>query len=257
MSIIIDAFLQRLHQRRSGVLMLDYDGTIAPLHIDRMQALPAPGVLESLAAIQETGTTRIVFVTGRESSEILHFVALPKPYEIWGCHGREFRSVEGIVESHGMTPELEEAINEGHRRASKIVGTDMAFRKIGAVAVYWRPFTPEQRIEMQAKLTDAWKDLSEKHPLEVQVFQTGIEFALASRSKADSVNSVMETVDPATTSAAFLGDDATDEEGFKALGSRGLSVLVQNEERETVAHTRLTIPEGVVGFLEGWKKAVK
>ncbi|MEO8376757.1 MAG: trehalose-phosphatase [Candidatus Sumerlaeota bacterium] len=256
MSIIIDTFLQRLHKRRSGVLMLDYDGTIAPYHIDRMQAHPAPGVLDSLAAIQETGTTRIVFVTGRESSEILHFVPLPKPYEIWGCHGREFRSVEGVIESHGMTPELDEAINEGHRRASKIVGNDMAFRKVGAVAVYWRPFTSEQRNEMQLKLTDAWKDLAEKHPLQVQVFQTGIEFALASRSKSDSVNAVMETVDHASTSAAFLGDDITDEEGFKALGSRGLSILVRNDERETVAHARLTIPEGVVGFLEGWKKAV-
>lgn len=256
MSIIIDKFLQRLRQRRSGVLMLDYDGTIAPYHIDRMQAHPAPGVLETLSAIQSAGTTRIVFITGRESSEILHFVPLPKPYEIWGCHGREFRSVEGIIESHGLTKELDEAIDEGHRRASKIVGASMAFRKIGAVAVYWRPFTPEQRREMQYKLTEAWKDLSEKHPLEVQVFHTGIEFALASRSKADSVNAVMETVDPGSTSAAFLGDDVTDEEGFKALGSRGLSILVRNEARDTVAHARLTIPEGVVAFLEGWKQAV-
>ncbi|MCC6545767.1 trehalose-phosphatase [Candidatus Sumerlaeota bacterium] len=256
MSIIIDNFIQRLRTRRRGVLMLDYDGTIAPFHIDRMQAHPAPGVLDALVAIQETGTTRIVFVTGRESSEILHFVPLPKPYEIWGCHGREFRSVEGVVESHGMTAELEEAINEGHRRASRIVGKDLAFRKIGAVAVYWRPFTPQQRQEMQLRLTDAWRDLAEKHPLEIQVFHTGIEFALASRSKADSVNSVMETVDHSTTSAAFLGDEITDEEGFRALGSRGLSILVRNEERETAAHTRLSIPEGVVGFLGGWRKAV-
>jgi trehalose 6-phosphate phosphatase len=252
---LVEAFLERLAERRNGLLMLDYDGTIAPFHIDRLRAHPSPGILEVLSAIQESGTTRIVFVTGRESGEILNFVKLPRPYEIWGCHGREFRDVDGRITAHGVTPALERALEEGRRLAAAVVGEDMALMKVGAVAVYWRPFTPEQREEMRRRLAVAWAGLIAEHGLQMQVFFTGTELSVANRSKGDSVEALMRDVNPEETCAAFLGDDVTDEEGFLALGERGLSLLVRNEPRDTRAHHRLTLPEGVLWFFNEWLRA--
>ena len=54
---------------------------------------------------------------------------------------------------------------------------------------------------------------------------------------------------------AYLGDDATDEDAFAALGERGLSVLVAPRPRPTFARAWLTAPVEVLEFLADWAAA--
>ena len=57
---------------------------------------------------------------------------------------------------------------------------------------------------------------------------------------------------------AYLGDDLTDETAFRAvnsLRSRGLSVLVRREWRQTAAEVWLRPPWELIEFLEAWIKA--
>jgi trehalose-phosphatase len=48
----------------------------------------------------------------------------------------------------------------------------------------------------------------------------------------------------------YIGDDLTDEDAFRALGDRGVGILVAEEPRETAAEYRLRDPEEVRRFLE-------
>ena len=52
--------------------------------------------------------------------------------------------------------------------------------------------------------------------------------------------------------ASYLGDDLTDEDAFRALKGRGLSVLVRNELRETLADIWLKPPGELIDFLLKW-----
>jgi trehalose-phosphatase len=70
-------------------LMLDYDGTLAPFHVDPVRAEPYPGVREALAAILSAGHTRLVVVTGRATRDLLPLLRLNPGPEIWGSHGWE------------------------------------------------------------------------------------------------------------------------------------------------------------------------
>ena len=52
------------------LLLLDYDGTLAPFRVDRHKARPYTGVREALAKILHQGQTRLVVITGRPAIEI-------------------------------------------------------------------------------------------------------------------------------------------------------------------------------------------
>jgi trehalose-6-phosphatase len=54
------------------------------------------------------------------------------------------------------------------------------------------------------------------------------------------------------TAAAYLGDDATDEDAFKAIRGRGIGVLVRPQFRATAADFWLKPPEELLEFLERW-----
>ena len=54
---------------------------------------------------------------------------------------------------------------------------------------------------------------------------------------------------------AYLGDDRTDEDAFRALQGRGLTVLVRQELRPTSAELWLRPPDELMHFLNDWLSA--
>ena len=50
-SFELDAFFAGVSQAEQAALLLDYDGTLAPFHVDPAQAVPYPGVLDALEKI--------------------------------------------------------------------------------------------------------------------------------------------------------------------------------------------------------------
>ncbi|PYX18171.1 MAG: hypothetical protein DMG84_00935 [Acidobacteria bacterium] len=63
------SFLDRLRSASARVLLLDYDGTLAPFSADRNLAFPYPEVPDLLARIMAEGT-RVVLISGRPAREL-------------------------------------------------------------------------------------------------------------------------------------------------------------------------------------------
>ena len=57
---------------------------------------------------------------------------------------------------------------------------------------------------------------------------------------------------PPESAIAYLGDDVTDEDAFRAVKMRGIGVLVRPEFRETVADVWLRPPDELVDFMARW-----
>ena len=94
-SAVISDFLERLKKASSAVLLLDYDGTIAPFHVDRFRARPYAGVLSLLDKIADSGKTRVAVISGRQFPELK---ALLEPFdnvEMWGLYGMERLRLNG------------------------------------------------------------------------------------------------------------------------------------------------------------------
>src|SRR5919204_4474017 len=86
---LLSFFFQRLSVAGERLLILDYDGTVAPFSIDRRRALPYPTVPELLDCIMSTCRTRVVLVSGRSAAEIPGLLGIKPHPEIWGVHGLE------------------------------------------------------------------------------------------------------------------------------------------------------------------------
>jgi trehalose-phosphatase len=85
-------------------------------------------------------------------------------------------------------------------------------------------------------------------------FEGGVELREPMRGKGDVVRSVLSE-HSLDVPVAYLGDDTTDEDAFRVLNGRGLTVLVRPTYRFTAAQTWIRPPEELVQFLTDWVRA--
>jgi len=90
-------FLERLRSAPARVLLLDYDGTLAPFCVDRTLAFPYPEVPPLIVRIMRKGT-RVVLISGRPVREILLLSGICPQPEVWGSHGLERLKADGRYE---------------------------------------------------------------------------------------------------------------------------------------------------------------
>jgi trehalose-phosphatase len=98
------------------------------------------------------------------------------------------------------------------------------------------------------EIREAWTPLAERGALELHPFDGGLELRVPGRDKGFAVRRIFADLDEGAA-VAYLGDDRTDEDAFRALDGRGLSVLVRREPRPTAAELRLEPPEELLQFL--------
>lgn len=250
----LEKFFEDLHRAAKQVLFIDYDGTLAPFRIEREKAVPYPGVRQALESILETCHSRVVLVSGRTIKDIIPLIGLKTLPEIWGCHGWE----RMLPDSTYTPPDLRRTIIDGLSKAHAWADSKgMASRceaKTACLALHWRGMTKESVLDIRNELEDKWKAIADEHGLMLQEFNGGIELRPPGRDKGYAVEKVLEETGEGTV-AAYMGDDITDEDAFKTLHGRGLSILVCNEFHQTAADLFLKPPEELLDFLHRWSEA--
>jgi trehalose-phosphatase len=249
-------FWKRLAASERSVLFLDYDGTLAPFHVEREEAAPYAGVRERLGPIVGEGKTRIVLVSGRSASEVSSLLGLNQPVEVWGSHGLERQQPDRNIEKHPLSGGIEKALQRAASLARDEEWEDRVEEKHGCVAVHWRGL-PEKEQERRGRiLKGKWNPFLQIDGLIMTSFDGGLELRAPGRSKEDAVRTVLNEEESGAV-AAYLGDDLTDEDGFRALGDSGLTVLVRRTCRRTAAAAWLRPPEELVEFLSHWLSALR
>lgn len=251
-----ERFFTQLAATPMSALLLDYDGTLAPFHVEPNKARPYAGVQELISAIARSGRTRVGFVTGRAVADLLPLLSIDFQPEVWGSHGWERQYADGryerpVLPASSVTllsaaAEIEKCLPEGSYWENKPY----------SVAVHWRGLLPDvvRRIERQTR--ECWEPLvSNSTAAAITAFDGGLELRITGRTKADAVCTVAREMG-ASVLMAFLGDDVTDEDAFRALPPGGLGVLVREAVRPTAASLWLRPPGELLGFLERWRVAV-
>ena len=83
----VKRFWEALKGPAQRLIMLDYDGTLAPFRVERNKAFPYPGIREILDKIAQIDRNRIVVISGRSARELRGLLPLSMPFEVWGAHG--------------------------------------------------------------------------------------------------------------------------------------------------------------------------
>lgn len=231
-----------------SLLLLDYDGTLAPFQKERDKAVPYPGVVDALTHLQRLAMTRLVVISGRSAREIPELLKLDPVPEIWGSHGWERRSTDGTYSIAPLGDGAKQGLDEAYAAVIQAGALQHCERKPVSVALHWREVTQDS---FRAPITEKWRTIAEGHSLQIHNFDGGAEIRVPGRDKGFAVRTILAEME-AGTPVAYLGDDLTDEDAFASVGDTGIAVLVRQDYRETCAHIWLRPPEELLDFLTRW-----
>jgi len=247
----LDPFFERLGRASHALLILDYDGTLAPFQTDPQKAVPYPGVPQALDRLMDETDTRVVIVSGRWSRDLVPLLGLKRIPELWGIHGWE-RCLPG---GHCVTAQPPEAALQALAEADTWVSDVRAHGgraelKPVSLAIHWRGLDADAAEEIRSLVTSNWAMTARDRGLELHPFDGGLELRVPGRNKGDAVRTLQGEMPDAIT--AYLGDDFTDEDAFTALRGDALGILVRPQSRATAAQVWLKPPSDLLDFLNRW-----
>lgn len=246
------AFFESIARAPARVLMLDYDGTLAPFHVDPARAVPYPEARAVLEKIVAAGGTRVVIVSGRPADEVPPLLGLEERPEIWGSHGWERLLADGrrVVEQPGS--EARAALADAAHAVSALTSEGARLeRKLASIALHWRGIEDRVAAGFAQRAQDSWLPIATEGAVEILRFDGGLELRAVGCNKQYAVKAVLSEA-PQESAIAYLGDDMTDEDAFRAVGLRGVGVLVRPQFRATAADVWIKPPEELVTFLRHW-----
>lgn len=246
-------FFEQLKRTSRRVLMLDYDGTLSPFTPDRTRAFPYREIPEAVMKIMRA-ETRVVLVSGRAATDLVFLSGIKPHPEIWGSHGAERLYPNGCYEVESPSAQSKTGFRLADRALRAAGLADRMEVKPTSIAVHWRGLPKSRRNEISDRVRQVCAPAIDDYGLQLLSFDGGLELRVPGKNKGDAVNTVLSEAGNGVA-AAYLGDDQTDEDAFRAIKGRGLAVLVRPEPRPSVADAWLRPPEELSRFLRDWLAA--
>jgi len=248
---VVSAFLCQLRTAPASVLLLDYDGTLAPFQPNRAHAYPYPGILPLLESIAQSNRKKVIIISGRPVVELKTLLRPLTNLELWGSHGLEHELSDGSYRKLTIHQQTLTLLSQAQEWLAAEGLSSQAEIKPGGIAVHWRGMPNAEVKKVETATRNGFRVFAGKSGLKMPQFEAGLELRVAHPNKGDAVSSILEGLHP-DVKVAYLGDDLTDEDAFHTLTNRGLTVLVRRAFRETCAQTWLKPPHELIGFLEQW-----
>ena len=150
---------------------------------------------------------------------------------------------QGETHVQKPAPAVQDALAQAEAAAAAIsvAGTRIE-RKPASLAFHWRGMADSAVGALRERLSSAWKPLADGGVLELLPFDGGLELRACGTNKQHAVKAVLSETPP-DSAVAYLGDDITDEDAFRAVKAQGLAVLVRPEYRETAADLWIRPPQ--------------
>jgi trehalose-phosphatase len=245
-------FWSRLARSERRFLGLDYDGTLAPFRVERLQATPAPGAVAAVEALLEDRGNHVAIISGRLVQEVRQLLG-PLPVLMVGSHGFERLHPDGRHERRPLEPAQRERLDLAARQVDGLGLGERLERKAASVAFHTRGLEREQARALEARVEGLWSEGCAGSALSCRPFDGGVELRAGGVDKGKVLEGLLEAHPGAF--AVYVGDDRTDEDAFQLLRQRGgVGVKVgQHELDRTAASGWLSDCEAVVEFLRKWK----
>lgn len=226
-------------------LFLDLDGTLAPIAARPQDVHPDPRRTSLLKRLMLRLDGRLAVVSGRTLEDIDRILEGCVP-AVAAVHGLVRRGPDGQLFETSAHPGLVDATVGFRAFAAHDPGLIVEEKTGLSVALHFRQ---APRHAAAARLCA--HALAAQTGLTVQDGDMVEELRTPGASKGDSVCAFMAGGPFAGRRPVFVGDDATDEDGFEAvLGLGGYGVLV-GAARPTGARFRLASVEAALDWLEG------
>ena len=224
-------------------LFLDLDGTLAAIEPRPEDVGPEPGRTSLLRQLQERLNGRLAVISGRSLEEVDRILE-GAVAAVAAVHGLVRRRADGTVEEAALAPGLAAARTRLEALAARHPGLRLEDKRL-SVAIHYR-LAPALGEAVRSEATSIAAD----NGLSLQLGDMVAEICTAGLDKGSAVKAFMRESPFQRAVPVFVGDDLTDENGFRAARSLGgVSVLV-GRMRPTAADLRLDDVAAVRAWLE-------
>lgn len=231
-------------------VFLDYDGTLTPIVDDPDEArIPerTRATIEALAAV-----TLVAVVSGRDLDDVRAKVGV-EGLAYAGSHGFDILHADGSHQqvATDYLDALDRAHHELERRLAEIPGARIE-RKRFAIAVHDRavddPDLRERIAEVVAELAQQETELRPTGGKRIHELRPDFDW-----DKGRAIETLLAELGAEGRVPLYLGDDLTDEDGFRAVKTHGgVAVVVRGEDadRMTFADAALETTDEAERFLD-------
>lgn len=202
---------------------------LTPIAEDPLQARPGPAMREVLETV--SGRWPVAIVTGRDLATLQSLLGSPaSTLTIAANHGFQLWSPRrGVLPGPPVDPGLLPRVEAQVRTATAgLTGVEMEVKPY-SVAVHVRRAPPAAAATVRALVTrlvtESGGELRMTPGRQVFELQPDLDW-----NKGRAVERLLEDLDPRSY-PVYLGDDITDEDGFRAVAGRGAGILVRSAER--------------------------
>lgn len=224
-----------------AALFLDFDGTLAAIAPQPDAVVVEPWLVPLLGRLQVSLAGALALVSGRPIAELDAYLA-PLLLPAAGVHGAERRDAQGHVRCSALV--VPRALRWRAQRLARLDrGLQLEDKQV-AIALHWRRAPGFGDLCLRALRSAArphadWRVLHGKSVAEVKPAGIG---------KGHAVQAFCTEPPFAQRVPVFVGDDATDEDGFAAVQAAG-GYGIKVGEGPTVARHRLADPQAVRRWL--------
>jgi trehalose 6-phosphate phosphatase len=232
---------------RNASLFLDFDGTLVTLAA-RPDAVAVEHRLHMLLArLGRRLDGRLAIVSGRAAGNISTLLDRPALI-IAGSHGAEILRPGGAIVAPQARPldAVAQALLHGLSARHPRV---LIERKPLGLALHYR-----QVPEAEAECRRVAEQIGARAGLTPQPGKKVIELRIAGTDKGTALTALMREEPMRGGSPVFIGDDETDEAGFRAAAALGGAGVLVGDTRATAAVFRLTDVDGTLAWLESAAK---
>ncbi len=249
---VIAAWQARPHDARPLVL-LDFDGTLAEFDLDPATITLTPSRQILLQALGRRTDLSAGLVSGRRIADLRERIPSAATMFLAGLHGLEIEG-PGIHFAHHAValaaPGLS-LLSKDLRRAVKPLPGVLVEDKTYSIVMHVRGASKADRLHAITRFNALAEPLLSEGTVRLQpgdqVFELlpNIDWA-----KGDAVRAIIRQVETDTKETVwpvYIGDDATDEDAFEAIGTNGLTIAVG--KRPARASFQIDDPAAVECFL--------
>ena len=225
-------------------LFVDFDGTLVDIAPSPEAIVVPPGLPRRLLQLSEELDGRLALVSGRSLEDIADHLGAGLPVVQAGSHGLERIGADGVSLGADV-PVFPDAVRMAVAQyAASARGLHYESKRFGA-ALHYRA-APDREAACRAFADE----LAALYALKVKHGQCVVELVPPEADKGSAVRAFMRQPPFVGSLPVFLGDDVTDEDGFRAVAELGGFGIVVGRKGETLAAYRLETPAQVYAWLD-------
>jgi trehalose 6-phosphate phosphatase len=230
-------------QLAETALFLDLDGTLAPIASRPQDVRPDPRRTSLLERLQAALDGRVAVISGRSLADVDRILEA-RVTAVAAVHGLVLRRPDGSVSEAVPHPALADTTRRLRAFAVRDPGLIVEEKGL-SVALHYRLARPHaQGAERLAR------ELAARTGLVLQKGDMVQELRTPGPDKGDSLEALLRLSPFRGSRPIFVGDDATDEHGFRAARAAGGQGVLVGPVRPTAARFRVSGVEEALAWLE-------